>query len=204
MRLLTKNSPPAFPQFIDQSRQVTPFWAGSIKRLPRKWRIQTGITEEGSMKAITRYFSIALLLALFSANGFAKTCSAVGGAILTNLGGFGVIDGAPTTLGVATGDLKGALGIQIVSAASDFTSITVQHHWVTDAGETLNFDQATLHGAYVSQTLLGVTEYKIQLRGGTGRFSNATGDLSSIGEVDFSTGHTILRYSGMVGYGDGK
>ena len=40
------------------------------------------------MKAITRYFSIALLLALFSANGFAKTCSAVGGAILTNLGGF--------------------------------------------------------------------------------------------------------------------
>jgi hypothetical protein len=153
------------------------------------------------VKAMTRCFTIALLLAAFTTSGFAKTCTAVGGAILTNLGGFGVIDGAPTTLGVATGDLKGALGVQIVSAAPDFTSITVQHHWVTDDGETLNFDQATLHGAYVGPTLLGVTEYKMHLSGGTGRFSNATGDLSSIGAVDFSTGHTILRYSGTVCYG---
>ena len=153
------------------------------------------------MKTMTRYFSIALLLTLFTTSGFAKTCSAVGGAILTDLGGFGLIDGSPTTLGVATGDLKGALGVQIVSAAPDFTTITVQHHWVTDDGEILNFGQATLHGAYVSQTLLAVTEYKVHLSGGTGRFSNATGDLSNIGEVDFATGHAILRYSGTVCYG---
>lgn len=153
------------------------------------------------MKTTIRHFTVALLLALFTATGFAKTCTSVGGAILTDLGGFGVIDGFPTTLGVATGDLKGALGVQIVSAAPDFTSITVQHHWVTDDGETLKFDQATLHGAYVNPTLLGVTEYKVHLSGGTGRFSTATGDLSSIGEVDFSTGHAILRYSGTVCYG---
>jgi hypothetical protein len=93
-----------------------------------------------------------------STNGFAQNphCATVGGAILTNLGGFGVIDGSPTTMGVATGDLKGAIGVQIVSASPDFTSINVQHHWVTDDDETLNFGQGTLHGAYVSQTLLGV------------------------------------------------
>ena len=153
------------------------------------------------MKPMTRCFRLALLLALFTASGFAKTCSAVGGAILTNLGGFGLIDGGPTTLGVATGDLRGALGVQIVSASPDFTSITVQHHWVTDDGETLNFDQATLHGAWVSQTLLAVTEYKAHLSGGTGRFANATGDTSYIGEIDFSTGHAVLRYSGTVCYG---
>jgi len=153
------------------------------------------------MKISIRYFGVALLIASLATTASAKTCTTVGGAILTNLGGFGVIDGSPTTLGVATGHLKGALGVQVVSAAPDFTSITVQHHWVTDDGETLNFDQATLHGAYVGPTLLGVTEYKIHLSGGTGRFSNATGDLSSIGEIDFSTGHTILRYSGTVCYG---
>jgi hypothetical protein len=156
------------------------------------------------MKSVNHWFklvlSAGLLLAWLTVSGFAQTqhCTAVGGAILTNLGGFGVINGSPTTLGVATGDFKGALGVQIVSASPDFTSITVQHHWVSDDGETLNFDQATLHGTYVSQTLLAVTEYKIHLSGGTGRFANATGNLSSIGELDFSTGHAVLRYSGTV------
>jgi hypothetical protein len=157
------------------------------------------------MKAANHFkliLSAGLLLASLSINSFAQNshCTSVGGAILTNLGGFGVIDGSPTTLGVATGDLKGALGVQIVSASPDFTSITVQHHWVSEDGETLNFDKATLHGIYVSQTLLAVTEYKVHLSGGTGKFANATGNLSSIGEVDFSTGHAVLRYSGTVCY----
>jgi len=69
------------------------------------------------MKLTIGCFHVALLLALLSTSALAKTCSAVGGAILTNLGGFGVIDGSPTTLGVATGDLKGALGVQILSAS---------------------------------------------------------------------------------------
>lgn len=143
---------------------------------------------------------VGLLLALFTASGFAKTptCSNLGGAILTNVGGFGLIDGSPTTMGVATGDLKGAIGVQIVSATPDFTSITVQHHWVTDNGETLNFDQATLHGTFVAPGLLAVIEYKGHLSGGTGRFANATGDTSFIGEIDFNTGKVVLRYSGTV------
>lgn len=151
-------------------------------------------------------FSVGLLLASFTTMGFAgnPNCSKVGGAILTNVGGFGQIDGSPTTMGVATGDLKGAIGVQIVSANPDFTSInpdftsiTVQHHWVTDDGKTLTINQATLHGTFVAPELLAV-EYKSHLSGGTGRFSTATGDTSYIGEIDFNTDHVVLRYSGNV------
>lgn len=148
----------------------------------------------------------AFSVALITSSAFAKspTCTSVGGVILTNLGGFGVIDGSPTTLGVATGDLKGALGVQIVSASPDFTAITVQHHWVTDDGETLNFDQATAHGTFVAPGLLAVTEYKAHLSGGTGRFANATGDFTNIGEIDFNTGHAVLRYSGTLCVANGN
>ena len=156
------------------------------------------------MRYTTRWLNlvtgVGLLLSLLTANGFAKTptCSNLGGAILTNVGGFGQIDGSPTTMGIATGDLKGAIGVQIVSTSPDFTSITVQHHWVTDNGETLNLDQGTLHGTFVAPGLLAVTEYKAHLSGGSGRFANATGDTSFIGEIDFNTGNVVLRYSGTV------
>lgn len=162
------------------------------------------------MRHTTRWFkfasSLGLSLALFTTNGFAANphCTDLGGAILTNVGGFGQIDGSPTTMGVATGDLKGAIGIQIVSASPDFTSITVQHHWVTESGETLNVDEATLHGAFVAPGLLAITEYKTHLSGGTGRFANATGDATYIGEIDFNTGHVVLRYSGSVCVGSGN
>jgi len=101
-------------------------------------------------------------------------------------------------LGVATGDLKGAVGVQILSASPDFTTITVQHHWVTDSGETLSIDQATVRGTFVAPGLLAVTDYKVHLSGGTGRFANASGDMTAIGEIDFNTGHAVLRYSGKV------
>lgn len=156
------------------------------------------------MRHIARCFSffvsIGLILGLLTATGFAANphCSDVGGAILTNVGGFGQVDASPTTMGVATGDLKGAIGVQIVGANASFTSITVQHHWVTENGETLNVDQATLHGTFVAPGLLAVTEYTAHLSGGTGRFANATGDMSFIGEIDLNSGHAVLRYSGGV------
>ena len=153
------------------------------------------------MKSSMRCFSVVLLLGVFNTSGFAKNCTTVGGAILTNLGGFGLIDGSPTTLGVATGDLKGALGVQILSASKDFTTINVQHHWVTENGDTLVIDPATAHGVFVAPGLLAVTDYKTHLSGGSGRFAHATGDMSAIGEVDFNTGNAILRYSGTICYG---
>jgi hypothetical protein len=158
----------------------------------------------GFVNITTRFlsflFGLSVLLTSFTNPAFAANphCSQIGGMILTNVGGFGTIDGQLTTLGVATGDLSGALGVQIVSASPDFTTITVQHHWVTSEGETLNFDQATLKGTWVSPTILAVVSYKPRLSGGTGRFANATADTSIIGELDFSTGHVVLRYTGAL------
>src|SRR5438552_11896786 len=57
-------------------------------------------------------------------------CVPVGGSIITNFGGFG----PNTTLGTATGDLRGAVGVNIVGASvgtsvGSLGSFTVQHHW---------------------------------------------------------------------------
>ena len=159
------------------------------------------------MKRVTRRFAVVaggvLSCTFLPTDGFAKTptCSSIGGAILTNVGGFGQIDGSPTTMGVATGDLKGAIGVQILSATPDFSTITVQHHWVTEDGETLSIGQAEAHGVFVAPGLLAITEYSNHLSGGTGRFANATADVSYIGEIDFNTGRVVLRYSGTVCFG---
>jgi hypothetical protein len=163
-------------------------------------RMNQGGSMRHTNRSISFVCSVGLLLASFTAMGFAANphCSHVGGAVLTNVGGFGQIDSSPTTMGIATGDLKGALGVQIVSASPDFTTIKVQHHWVTENGETLAIDPAELHGAFVAPGLLAVTDYKAHLSGGTGRFANATGDTSYIGEIDFNTGHVVLRYTGKV------
>jgi hypothetical protein len=162
--------------------------------------------KESYMRSTTRSFQIFFLsislLALLTGNAFAKSpsCSEVGGALLTNVGGFGQIDGHLTTLGVATGDLKGALGVEILAVNSTSTMFTVQHHWVTDNGDTLTIGQAQAKGMFVASGLLAITEYNFQVSGGTGRFTTASGNLSAIGELDFNTGHAILRYSGELCY----
>ena len=148
--------------------------------------------------SLVSFVTVSLLLASLTSPAFAKSpfCSPVGGAILTNVGGFGQIGSNPTTLGVATGDLKGAVGVEITGSSG--TTFNVQHHWVTDTGETLTIDQAQAKGMFVASGLLAITEYKFHLSGGTGRFATASGDLSAIGELDFNTGNAILRYSGQV------
>ena len=155
-----------------------------------------------TLRCFGLFVSLTLLLASVETPVFAKNpnCSDVGGAILTNVGGFGQIDGHPTTLGVATGDLKGAVGVEIKGTNQNV--FTVQHHWVTDNGETLSIDEAQAAGTFLpNSALFEITDYRLTLSGGTGRFANATGELSAIGEIDFSTGHAILRYSGQVCYG---
>src|SRR5207248_3478053 len=124
--------------------------------------------KESSMRWTLRCFglfvSLTLLLASVETPVFAKNpnCSDVGGAILTNVGGFGQIDGHPTTLGVATGDLKGAVGVEITGSSG--TTFNVQHHWVTENGDTLTIDPAIAKGAFVTASgLLAITDYKFTL-----------------------------------------
>jgi hypothetical protein len=126
-------------------------------------------------------------------------CAAMGGTITTNFGG---IDQS-TTLGTATGDLRGAVAGTLLGAPQPGTGNTVvfhiQHHWVTETGDTLFFDPATATTVPLSQTLFAIVTYPVHLTGGTGKFAGATGDLTAIGEVDLVNG-TVFRYSGQVCY----
>jgi hypothetical protein len=68
----------------------------------------------------------------------------------------------------------------------------------------LLFDPATATTVPLGSGLFAIITYPVHLKGGTGRFANATGDFSSIGEVslpnlpDVTGGTTVFRYSGQV------
>lgn len=135
------------------------------------------------------------------AGGLPAHCQLVGGTIATNFGG---ID-QTTTLGVATGDLRGAVSGAILGTpqpgAGGTVVFHVQHHWVTETGDTLFFDPATATTQPLSPTLFAVITYPVHLTGGTGKFAGAAGDLTNIGEVDLTSG-TTFRYSGQVCFAD--
>ena len=124
-------------------------------------------------------------------------CRDVSGAILTNF-----LD-QTTTLGTATGDLKGGLGVSVLSLAPGANGTVVfhnHHHWVTETGDTivLNDAYATAYpsgiaGLYAVSYTNGVT-----IGGGTGRFAGATGKIAFYGAVDLNKGQVILRYEGQV------
>jgi hypothetical protein len=131
-------------------------------------------------------------------------CKQVGGSILTNIGeltNFGVSDPQNTTLGVVTGDLKGAVAAKILAVspgANGTVLFSVQHHFVTDAGDSIFADVAHATTQPLSQTLFAILSYPVKITGGTGRYANAHGLLNSIGEVDLATGRTSFRYFGQV------
>jgi hypothetical protein len=124
-------------------------------------------------------------------------CKVVGGAILTNF-----LDPS-TTLGTATGDLKGGLGVTVLSLLPGLGGTVIfhnHHHWVTEAGGTLLFDDADAiayptgtPGLYAANYTNGVT-----LTGGTGRFAGATGKIAAFGAVDLNRQQVILRYEGQI------
>jgi hypothetical protein len=145
--------------------------------------------------------SIMVALTIASTNAEAKrNCNAVGGMLMTNLG---AVDAA-TTMGVATGDLRGAVGATILNTdvqnGGATLVFTVQHHWVTESGDTLSFSnaKAIVNQVAHNSTRYGVVSYAVHLNGGTGQFANLTGDLDIIGEADLATGQLVFRYTGSV------
>jgi len=132
-----------------------------------------------------------------AADDKSSDCDLVGGGILTNF-----LDSSET-LGTATGDLAGGLGVVVLgvsTGANDTTVYHVHHHWVTVSGDTILFNDAYLtafptgdSGKVLGDYLNGVT-----ISGGTGRFANATGTLAVFGAVDLSKGLLTLRYQGKV------
>ena len=138
-----------------------------------------------------------MTLSAFSQSNLTRRCSSVGGTMSTDLA---IVDPA-TSLGTATGDLKGAVTAAILSVTqnSDGTvSFTVQHHLVTESGDTISFSPATAVTMPLSQTRYAVIRYPVHINGGTGKYANAHGDMDSIGEVDLGSGQTVFRYSGTV------
>jgi hypothetical protein len=133
-----------------------------------------------------------------------RHCVPIGGTVMTN---FGAID-ASTTMGTATGDLRGAVSGTLLGlpqpGAGGTLIFHVQHHWVTEAGDTLFFDPATATTAPLPHGLFAILTYPVHLTGGTGKFAGATGDITNIGEVslpnapDVTGGTTIFRYTGQV------
>ena len=130
-------------------------------------------------------------------------CIHIGGSIITNFGG---VD-ANTTLGPATGDLRGAVAATLLTPPQPGPGGTVlfniQHHWVTESGDNIYFDKAVATTLPLSQTRFAIVSYPTHIVGGTGRFAGATGDLTNIGEADLVAG-TALRYSGEVCFADSE
>ncbi len=152
-------------------------------------------------KVVCGFTAILVLAAAAAAQGSGSDskCQPIGGFIATNVGGWG----PNTTMGVVDGDFAGAVGVEIVGIATGpngVVDITVHHHWVTTTGETLTIDEAHAYGVYVAPGLLAVTDYKVHLSGGTGRYQKATGDFNVIGEADFNAGHLGLRFTGQLCY----
>ncbi len=158
-----------------------------------------------SSKAIS-ILAVATFLVGAAAAENHKHCQAVGGMLMTNLG---AID-ANTTMGTVTGDLRGAVGATILSTEAHGNTLVlhVQHHWVTESGDTLKVARAvatTIAVDPVNQPgLYAIVTYPVQIMGGTGKFAELTGQLNSIGEADLSSGMIVLRYFGQLCSAEGE
>jgi hypothetical protein len=135
------------------------------------------------------------------AQGDDKNCKEVSGGVVTNFLSTPAV--GASTLGTATGDLRGGLGVVILSMKSGQNGSTVfhvQHHWVTEAGDTIFLQEADLTAFPTPISGLFAARYidGVNILGGTGRFDRATGNLKVFGAVDLKQDQVILRYQGTI------
>jgi hypothetical protein len=147
-------------------------------------------------KTLFLFLAIALMASLpaWADNG---RCVPVGGVLMTDIA---LIDGV-YNLGPVFGDLQGSVAAKIVSANADGT-YTIQHSWVTTAGDIIQMSPAILKPAYPTpdKNIVAVPwgHYSSDITGGTGKFEGASGTIRYFGMGDFSKLTLVLRYRGRV------
>ena len=150
------------------------------------------------MKARTLVYAFAALLVLSAASAAqSKKCTPAGGMLMTDIG----VPDANSTMGYAAGDLKGAVGVSILSVQQSGSTLTlnVQHHWVSESGDIISFDPATATATQVAPGVYGIVSYPTHLNGnGTGKFAGVTGDFTNMGEADLINGRIVVRYLGTI------
>jgi len=100
-----------------------------------------------------------------------------------------------------TGDLRGSVAATILSTEGTGNTLIlhVQHHWVTESGDTLDFDPATATTTQVAPGLYAIVTYPVHLKGGTGKYAKATGNFTNIGEsgLDRRKARTSVLRAGL-------
>ena len=139
---------------------------------------------------------LALLTFALSLAAQNPHCQQVGGAVSTNF-----LDQTSTS-GTASGDLKGAIGVDIVSISNGPNGTTVfhnQHHWVTESGDTLFLKNADATAFPASGPLVAISYSNgVEVAGGTGRFAKTKGKLAVWGAADLQRQQIVLRYEGEI------
>ena|SRR6516165_10185700 len=157
-------------------------------------------------KTSLKLLAFSAVVACAAAPAFADegNCRHVGGGILTNFLDTNTCGGGTCTDGTATGDLRGAVGVAVLMQTGNV--LTNHHHWVTESGDTITFDDADLTLlANVNGQYLGNYKNGITITGGTGGFEGATGNLNSVfGAIDLNKRQLTLRYEWTVCFAEAK
>jgi hypothetical protein len=148
------------------------------------------------------WIALLMMAPCVFAEGNENSCREVSGGIVTNFLGSPVV--GSRSLGTATGDLRGGLGVVILGISTGgpngSTVFHVQHYWVTETGDTISLADAyaTAYPTGVPGVVAVTFPNGISITGGTGRFAGATGNIVSWGAVNLNTGEVVQRYEGTI------
>jgi hypothetical protein len=125
------------------------------------------------------------------------SCVPIGGMLMTRLGAIN----ETTTLGTVVGDLRGVVSAAILEQtqlADGAIRLSVQHFWITEAGDFLFLEKGSVTITPVSPGVYGALYDPVPIKGGTGRLNGASGVVTFFGAADLSLGQIVLRYGGHI------